>query len=65
MSKHMVQAKNLRVGDTLAATIENDVFSIKEVQKRPNPMIGEEIVVKGPLGIMLKFHPNKKVVVLK
>lgn len=65
MSQHMVSAHNLKVGDVLAATIENDVFSIKEVQERGNPIIGTEIVVKGPLGIILKFHPNKKVVVLK
>lgn len=65
MSRHTVSAKNLRVGDILAATIENEVFSIREVQKRSNPIIGEEVVIKGPLGIILKFHPNKKVVVLK
>lgn len=60
-----VRAQTLKVGDILAATLENEVFSIKEIQVRDNLAFNrKEIVVKGPLGIMLKFHPDKHVRIL-
>ncbi len=60
-----IRADEIKVGTVMAASLENEVFSVREVYKQVNPAFNSvDIVVKGPLGITLKMHPSKLVGVL-
>lgn len=61
MSMKTVQAKELKVGDILASNLDHGTMSIKQIQVRDLPTGSKEIVVIGPLSIMLKYHPQAKV----
>ena len=61
MSMRTIQAKTIKVGDVLASTLAHETMSVKQVQHRDLPTGGKEIVVIGPLSIMVKYHPDAKV----
>lgn len=61
MSMCTIQAKAIKVGDVLASTLAHGTMSVKQVQHRDLPTGGKEIVVIGPLSIMVKYHPDAKV----
>lgn len=59
-----IRASELRKGDVLKGELNRGPISVKDVQVRHNPVSGEEVVVKGPLGFLEKYHPSKIVTIL-
>lgn len=66
MSRVHRRAKDLQVGDILAEGRGHGIMSIKSITVVTNPLTGmDEVVVKGPLSIIDKLHPNEVVSVLE
>lgn len=65
MARRVVRADAIKVGDVMAPSLENDVFSVKEVYLSDIPgRRVKEVVIKGPLGIVLKKHTFQHVTLL-
>ena len=65
MARKTIRADEIKVGTVMAASLENEVFAVKQVYQEKNLAFGSmDVVVKGPLGITLKMHPSKLVGVL-
>lgn len=65
MARRVIRADEVKVGDVMAASLDSDTFSVKEVYKVKHPVLNSyEVTIKGPLGIVIKAHASKFVTVL-
>lgn len=65
MARRVVNAESVKPGDILAASLENEVFSVRQVYTESIPgRNAKEVVIKGPLGVIVKKAQGAKVTIL-
>ena len=65
MARRVIRAEEVKVGDVMAASLDAGTFSVKEVYKIKHPILDSyEVVIMGPLGIIVKAHASKLVSIL-
>lgn len=65
MARRVIRADEVKVGDIMAASLEAGTFSVREVYKVKHPVLNSyEVVIKGPIGIIVKVHASKLVTIL-
>ena len=65
MARRVIRADEVKVGDVMAPSLDAGMFSVKEVYKIKHPALNSyEVVIRGPLGVVIKVHASKFVTVL-
>lgn len=61
-----ILARDVRAGMVMDKSLDNEVFTVREAFLRPasGTMNGQEMVIRGPLGIVVKRDADARVGVL-